>query len=495
MSVLSDRDIRRELLVERASALACAGRGPEAAAAYLRAADELDGDEAFHCRRSAAEQLLISGHTEAGLDMLRTVIAAVGVRYPRTSAAARRKLIAHTLWIAVWGVDFKIKALADLQLCRRYEVFRAASLGLGMVDPVVGAAFCAQGLSVAMRIGDPRRVAYALAYHAMYVAAGGDRLIPRARKMVVRATALATECKSRLLLAVARAAEGIVEYFAGNLIQSIDVMVDAEEQLRNHTFGTAAELNHLRMFLLFAMRRHGGFGELRPRYDEYVRDALRRGDRYAGTTFRWSANVVWLAADDVERARAELEAASWGEGDSLHLQHWFRARAVTELALYEGDDARLDRAEADLRRFLGGVLDHVQIVRVETSIELARICIRRGDVAGARQNVARIAGERSYFLRAIAELLEAAIAALEGDRARARAHLDQAIAHSAFELPVIGALARRRLGQLTSGSAGARLVAEADATLLHHGVSAPARFAQAFATWPQAAVGVALDDR
>jgi ATP/maltotriose-dependent transcriptional regulator MalT len=238
------------------------------------------------------------------------------------------------------------------------------------------------------------------------------------------------------------------------------------------------------MFLLFAMRRHGGFGELRPRYDEYVRDALRRGDRYAGTTFRWSANVVWLAADDVERAHAELEAASWSESERLHLQHWFHARAVTELALYEGDDSRLDAAEAELRRFLGGVMDHVQIVRVETSIELARISIRRGDAAGARANLARIAKDRSPFLRAIAELLEAAISVLEGDKPGARTHLDTAIKYAAFELPVIGALARKRLGELTEGSPGARLIAEADAILLHHGVSAPGRFARAFATWP-----------
>ena len=216
-----------------------------------------------------------------------------------------------------------------------------------------------------------------------------------------------------------------------------------------------------------------------------MRDALRRGDRYAGTTFRWSANVVWLASDDVERAHSELEAASWGEGERLHLQHWFHARAVTEFALYEGDDDRLDAAETELKRFLGGVLDHVQIVRVETSIELARICVRRGDAAGARSHLARIAHDRSPFLRAIAELLEAAIAVLEGDRAAARVRLDTAIKHAAFELPVIGALARRRLGELTEGSAGARLIAEADAVLMHHGVSAPARFAQAFATWPR----------
>ncbi len=479
-----DRDIRRELLIEGAEALACAGRGPEAAAAYLRAADELDGDDGFHCRRSAAEQLLVSGHTAAGLAMLRTVIAAVGARYPRSASAARRELIARTLWIAVRGTDVKVRALADPRHLRRYEVYRAASLGLGMVDPVIGAAFCAAGLMCALRIGDQRRVAYALAYHAMYVAAGGERHIKRARAMCVRAAALATRCRSRLLLAIARAAEGIVEYFAGNLIHAIDVMVDAEEQLRNHTYGTTGELNHLRMFLLFAMRRHGGFGELRPRYDEYVRDALRRGDRYAGTTFRWSANMVWLAADDVERAHAELAAASWGEPERLHLQHWFHARAVTELALYEGDDARLEIAEAELNCFLGGVMDHVQIVRVETSIELARICVRRGDAIGARTHLARIARDRAPYLRAQAELLAAAIASIEGDQDRARRHLDLAITASAYELPVVGALARRRLGELTEGSAGARLVAESDAVLLHHGVAAPTRFAQAFATWP-----------
>jgi hypothetical protein len=49
---------------------------------------------------------------------------------------------------------------------------------------------------------------------------------------------------------------------------------------------------------------------------------------------------------------------------------------------------------------------------------------------------------------------------------------------------VIGAIARRRLGELTEGSSGARLIAEADAVLLHHGVAAPAKLAPVFATWP-----------
>ena len=483
-----DHDIRRQLLIERAEALACAGRGPEAAGAYLRAAEELDGDDGFHCRRSAAEQLLVSGHTGEGLALLREVIDAVGVTYPRSPTAARRTLIARVLWMKVRGIGFRRRAFYDPRLLRRFEVCRAASLGLGMVDPVIGAGFTAQALQTALRIGDPRRVAYSLSYYAMYIAAGGDGLIPAGRTLAARAKELAIECKSRLMLAIARSSEGIVEYFAGNLIHAIDVMVDAEEQLRNHTYGTASELAHLRMFLLFAMRRHGGFGELRSRYDEYLRDALRRGDRYAATSFRWSANVVWLAADDVVHAHADLEAATWNDPhERLHLQHWFHARAITELALYEGDDARLDEAEAGLRRFLGGVMDHVQIVRAETSVELARIAVRRGDAAGARAQLALFAHDRAPFLRAIASLLHAAVAALDGDRAAARRHLEDAIGSAGSELPVVAALARYRLAPLLGGAAGARLTAEAEATLLHHGVVAPPRFADAFATWPRSA--------
>jgi hypothetical protein len=74
----------------------------------------------------------------------------------------------------------------------------------------------------------------------------------------------------------------------------------------------------------------------------------------------------------------------------------------------------------------------------------------------------------------------------EGDPARARLHLERAISAAAFERPAVGALPRPRLAPLPGGAAGARLTAEAEATLLHHGVVAPARFAGAFATWPRA---------
>ncbi len=485
----ADVDERNMLLLRRAEALACAGRGPIAATAYLEAADLLDGDEAFQCRRAAAEQLLTSGHVVEGLRLLEDVLAALGERIPRSPAAAKRGLAWR--WLRLWarGTRFVERPAGQgpRQEQLRLDVYRSASLGLGTVDALTGALYQARAAHLALGLGDKRRIAYALCYHAMYVAAAGGRHIAAARRLVAQARVIADDCKSPFLLGWARAGEGVTEYFAGNLDAAAPLLSDAEALLREHTMGTASELNHLRMFLLWALRRHGDFDELRTRYVEYLRDAIRRGDRYSATTFRWSANIVWLAADDVDRAHAEIDAGTWSPPEQgVHLQHWFRARACAELALYENDPVALAESEAALRDYKGGVLDHVQVVRAENAIELGRIAILRGDAAGARRALGKVRRDRMPYLRAMSQLVAAAADVIDGHLERARGELSDA-AQLADEtgMPVLGALARRRLGQLARGAAGTFQVAAAERVLLEHGVVDPVRFARAFATWPE----------
>src|SRR5690606_6194587 len=146
-------------------------------------------------------------------------------------------------------------------------------------------------------LGDRRRIAYAMAYHAMYSAGAGAPHIPYARRLVAQSRQIAEAERDPLLLGWARCGEGVVEYFSGHFERALDVLLDAEVQLREHTVGIVPELNHLRLFVMFAMRWHGTYDRLRGQYLEYVRDATRRGDRYAMTSFRWSASAVWLASD------------------------------------------------------------------------------------------------------------------------------------------------------------------------------------------------------
>ncbi len=473
--------------MRRAEALACAGRGAEAARDYLAAAEDAPDSEVFQHKRAAAEQLLISGHITQGLELLRACMNEIGVQLPH-DGTTRRTLIATHLLLRVRGTKYRERppnsGRQNDQL--RLDLYRTASLGLSLVDAIRGALCQARALRTALQLGDRSRIAYALSYHAMYSAAAGERHIKYARSLISQSRQIAEADRSPFLLGWARCGEGVVEYFAGHFERAVEVLLDAEAQLREQTVGVAPELNHLRLFILFAMRRHGCFDRLRGQYLEYVRDATRRGDRYAITSFRWSANAVWLAADDLPRAHSELAAVSWSRPeDGLHLQHWFLARARAELSLYEADREGMRQAREQLHTFLSTPLAHVEVVRAETALELARIAIAEGNVDEARRALIRLRRERAPYLRGMTLLVEAGADQLEGRTDEARAHLADATALSeAAGMDVLSALARQRTGELLGGDLGARIATDAEAVLLRHGIVAPNRFARAFASWP-----------
>ena len=481
-------DEHRELILRRAEALALAGRGAEAARDYLAAAADAADDNPFQHRRAAAEQLLVSGHINQGLELLRECMRAAGVVMPSSSTSTRRSLIANMLWLRVRGTRYRERppnsgSHADKL---RLDLYRTAALGLSLVDAVPGALCQARALRMALQLGDRRRIAYALAYHAMYSAAAGEAHIKYARRLVAQSRQLAEAERDAFLLGWARCGEGVVEYFAGHFELAADVLIDAEAQMREFAVGNVPELNHLRLFVMFALRRNGSFDRLRGHYLEYVRDATRRGDRYAGTSFRWAENAVWLAADDPVRARAELAAATWSPVEQgLHLQHWFLARAHAELALYEDDRAAMERSRTELMTFLDTPLAHVEVVRADTALELARFAIVERDLPSARRWLTRLRRERAPYLRAMTLLVEAAADQLAARSEDARAHLADASALcEASGMQVISALARRRTGEVMGGELGARIAADADAVLHRHGIANPARFSRTFATWP-----------
>ena len=482
-------DERRALIVRRAEALALAGRGAEAARDYLEAAAGASDDKVFHHRRAAAEQLLVSGHITEGLALLRECMGEIGEHLPSRVSSARRALIGNMIWLRLRGTRYRERPTnnANPQDQLRLDLHFTAALGLSLVDTIPGALCLARGLRTALQLGDRRRIAYALAYHGMYSAAGGERLIHYGRTLVAQARQIAQEDRNLFLLGWARCADGVVEYFAGNFESAVEKLIDAEAQLREHTVGTAPELNHLRMFLMFAMRRNGCYDRLRGHYLEYVRDATRRGDRYATTSFRWSANAVWLAADDTARARSELAGGAWSpRADGLHLQHWFLARAHAELALYEGDADALRVAREELTTFVATPLRYVEVVRAETALTLARVAILERDLPAARHELVQLRRERAPYLRAMALLVEAAADQLEGRHDEARAHLADATALcESSRMQVVAALARRRTGQALGGALGERITTDADAVLRRHGIIDCARFARAFATWPE----------
>ena len=77
---------------------------------------------------------------------------------------------------------------------------------------------------------------------------------------------------------------------------------------------------------------------MRHRGDRFLRDARRRGDRYAENNLRRAILPLWLAADDVDKAEAELEILGPipERLADYEVQTWYTMETMGELALYQG---------------------------------------------------------------------------------------------------------------------------------------------------------------
>ena len=479
--------------VELGDALANAGRGPEAAEAYLEAAPAADSATRLECRRKAAEQLLISGHLDRGLAAVHDVLADVGVAWPATPRRALLSVLWNRARLRLRGLHWTPRDESEIPArdLIRLDVYKGLTLGLSMVDSIRGTDFQLRGLLLALQTGERRRVGRALSLEAINLAAMGTRAMPRAQAVLAETSRIAEESGDPYLRAFAAAAAGTVSYFGGHFRSAQSRLVEAETLMREQTSGTSHELANLRLYRLFALRHQGACAELRRWFDEYLREAVRRSDRFMETTLARSCCLVWLAGDDVGHARRDLDRRAWSPPEGgYHLQHWYELRARTEIDLYcravEGSRAR---AEAQLEQLSRALWMRVQIVRTESWWLRGRILLASADGAGRSSAVAEVAHwitrlerEKIGYAGVWAKLLRAGAAVREGERALAIDALGVAIAEAqAAEMSLCAAAAQRRLGELLRGSQGNDLVIEADRHMTALGVLAPAKMAEVIA--------------
>ena len=164
-----------ELRAELAQALANAGSPAEAAEHYLEAARNIDQARALDLQRRAAEQLLMGGHIDEGLQVIQTVLSAVGFKLSAGPKRALLSLLMRRLHLRLRGIKFVKRDISEIpkEQILRIDICWAVAAGLGMVDTIRAADFQTRHLLLALRAGELYRVARALNLEAGFTATAG----------------------------------------------------------------------------------------------------------------------------------------------------------------------------------------------------------------------------------------------------------------------------------------------------------------------------------
>lgn len=483
----SRKNLLREALGD---ALANAGRGGEAAEAYLAAASESTGMHLLHLRRRAAEQLLVSGHVDQGIAAMTKVLEQLGLRLAPTPGRALLSLLFLRLWLAVRGIRFKEvdPATVPPRTLERIDVAWSTAAGLSVVDNVRAAEFQTRNLMLCLRAGEPTRLIRALVLEAVFVALRGPKAVPRCHAIIDVCRDLqgrhATPDGDLLIdLAVASTA-----YFTGHWSSAVKNVAAFLARYREGNSRLQWELRSVQYFGLCALLYRGELGELAERVPAYRREADDRGDLYFGTNIDvGETSVHWLVQDRPDEARRIVHEAMerWSKG-TVQVQHWYALQSLAQIDLYTGDvEGTLGRVERELPAIRRSYLLRVQHTRVKSRWLRARCALALGGphLAKAEQDARALERENAPWATAVARLVSAGVHARRGDTARSIATLQSAIVLlDETEMPLFATAARRALGLSLGGDEGQKLVAEADEWMRARGVEDPARFARVFAT-------------
>ncbi|MEO6772436.1 MAG: protein kinase [Kofleriaceae bacterium] len=457
-----DADDRRRLHLQLGRTLIHAGRGADAAAHYLAAAEGADRATRLECHRHAAEQLVISGHIAPGLEALESLLAEIGVASPKTPRGAIASLLWHRARIRVRGLGFRDRhrrEIADATMLE-LEVLKSAATSLAMIDAIRGMDFQTRHLRMALRTGHREHIVRALLLESMFYATSSN--LKRARQLVERALALGPDPNDPYIGGMVAAAEAAAAYFGGNVATAADGFARAIA-LVARVPGSTWESSTARLFQLFSLRFAGDFIEMRARYEDHLADAASRGDRYLESTLRRACVSMWLAFDDTDMAVKELERATWvPPADGFHVQHFHELVGWVEICLYRGSiDERAQLADR-FGRLERSLLTRISSIRVATCYARGRLAIAGHlPAAEASRSARMLAAERNLQGNVWALVLDACGAAAGAEPDAAARFVRAAEAAAQAGMRSTAAIARWRSATLT-GDAELRARAEQD---------------------------------
>ncbi len=487
-------DRLRTIHRRRADALTHAGHGAKAAEAFLLAADGADPTASLEYRGRAARSFVTTGHLDRGVAVMRSVLDDLGMELPRSPRAAAFAIVWQRAKIALRGRHWRRREESEIP---KYELAAADALSavgdaLGPVLPVAGVVLLQRHLMMVLRLGEPKRVAYALAVEATFLAAQGPRQVARARRLMDGTSYLAASKGLDVKFSLGGALPGLLSFFEGAFERSCKEFASADEACRAAEVHHPIEVNTIRLTWLGALRELGSLAEWRKLLPGFLRDAEQRGDHFADTSIRRVSFLISLADGEPERARREVENTSWPTPPGhFHMQDWMELQARVEIALYEGSALTVSRWALDrFERLRGSLLFYARTLRHTANALWARLLLALASDPAHRNKALRRASRLSKKLRrggadnaaVWALMIDAAVARQRGDDRRAKKLLEQAECDSGRHgFRMCCAAVRFRLAELIGGDLGEARRAQADAWGEREGVVDLRRLAEVMA--------------
>jgi tetratricopeptide (TPR) repeat protein len=488
LELLPEGDAARgELCRAYAVALGNAGQGGEAARWYLEAARLTSGVDAIELRRRAADHLLRCGRIDDGMAVVREVLGDVGVTLPSGGIDTVTSLMWRRARVRLRALREAGGAARDPAVMLRADVCLSFGMSLGLIDTLAGASLHALGALDAMRLGEPDRLARALAAEAGYVAIAGTRGAARAARLLDEAEAHARRAVTPVPSEIVRWVRGLTLFLQGRYPEALEALDAAARGFAERCPGLIWEQTSAELFAAWALSHLGRLEELERRLGELRRASHWHDDRYTAALARTGNCVLpLLAADRVRDAQLQVDLAmsQWSQS-GFHMQHMMELLARIEIDLYAGDAAaaaaRLAAASAPIDRALILRIQHTRLVHLDLRARVALASGDRARLSGVTQ-LARLAlREGAAWARGPAHARLAAVAAAEG---RPQAALEQ-LERAADELDTSGvtlvaAAVRLRAVAVRGEPLGS---SEPWAALVAAGVRRPDRWMAMYAPW------------
>ncbi len=375
----------------------------------------------------------------------------------------------------------------------RIDLCWSAVAGLSMIEPIRGADFQTRGLLLALRAGEPFRIARAMAMEAAHRATAGLPAVTRVAALLEVAEALASRIQSPHARGMVELVRGISSLLFGRWKAAHASLDQAELLFRNHCTGVAWERDTGHNFALWALLQLGEIAELKRRWTVLYREAQERGDLYAASTLTsFYMTIIKLAGNEFPVAEADLEALLAHRADRpFNLQHSSAFDALIHLDLYRGDITRAwVRLDVTWPEYSRSMLFRIQLIRIQMLEQRARTAVAMAEkstqprpfLIQAGRDAQRLEREGQGWAVAHAHFIRAAIAACEEDPIRSVEKLTAAATrYEQADMPLNAQLMRYRLGEIQTDDETRALRQNAERWFQEQGIVSPPRWAGMFA--------------